>query len=93
MKALNNRIFLKKDNAVLKKGNIHLIKKEGMYAPPYSGIIVEVGPSVKDKDYIKGVRVTFTDLSGIELCINGEDIFSIRENDITSIIPNNWSIE
>lgn len=93
IKAVNNRILLKKDRAITAKGNIQLIKSEGMYAPPYSGVIISVGPDVKDTDYAEGVRVTFSDMAGVEFDVNGETIFSIRENDVTSIIPANWRVE
>lgn len=93
IKALTNRVFLKKDEAIKKKGSIHLVKTEGMYAPPYSGTIIAVGPDVKDKDIVEGERVTFTDIAGVEFDVNGNTIFSIRENDITSIIGHDVTIE
>lgn len=93
IKALNNRILLKKDKAITKRGSIHLIKTEGMYAPPYSGVIISVGDNVKDSDIKKGKRVTFTDMAGVEFDINDETIFSIREQDITSVIDHGVSIE
>ena len=51
IKPLGNRIFLNKDEQPEKKGNIILIKKEGQFAPPYSGTIIGVGDGVKDKDF------------------------------------------
>jgi len=71
IKAVNNRILLKKDRAITAKGNIQLIKTEGMDAPPYSGVIISVGPDVKDTDYAEGVRVTFSDMAGVEFDVNG----------------------
>ena len=86
IKAIKNRIFLKKDEQPEKIGNIYVPKSEGQYAPPYSGTIISVGNEVEDKDYKEGVRVLFHDLAGSEFEVNGEKIFSIRENDITAIL-------
>jgi len=86
IKAIKNRIFLKKDEQPEKIGSIYVPKTEGQYAPPYSGTIISVGEDVEDKDYQVGVRVYFHDLAGTEFEHNGEKIFSIRENDITAIL-------
>ena len=86
IKAIKNRIFLKKDEQPDKIGNIYVPKQEGQYAPPYSGTILSVGEEVEDKDYQPGVKVLFHDLAGTEFEHNGEKIFSIRENDVTAII-------
>jgi len=86
VKAIKNRIFLKKDEQPEKIGNIYVPKTEGQYAPPYSGTIISVGEDVKDKDYKVGVKVYFHDLAGTEFEHDGEKIFSIRENDITAIL-------
>ena len=50
IKPLGNRIFIKKDQQPDKKGSILLIKQDGMYAPPYSGLITGVGDGVEDSD-------------------------------------------
>ena len=86
MKALNNRIFLKKDEDSGKIGEFFVPKKEGMYAPPYTGTIICVGPDVKDLDFREGVKVAFHDLAGIEVMIGDEKIFSLRDIDITAIL-------
>ena len=86
IKPLGNRIFLKKDEQPDRKGDIILLKKEGMYAPPYSGTIIGVGDGVEDKEYQIGTRVLFHDLAGIEFKHGEETIFSLRERDITAII-------
>lgn len=86
IKAIKNRIFLKKDKQPEKIGNIYIPKTEGQYAPPYSGTIISVGDDVEDSDFKEGVRVLFHDLAGTEFEHNGEKIFSIRENDITAIL-------
>ena len=86
IKPLGNRIFLKKDEQPDRKGDIILLKKEGMYAPPYSGTIIGVGDGVEDKEYQIGTRVLFHDLAGIEFEHEEETIFSLRERDITAII-------
>lgn len=86
IKAIKNRIFLKKDEQPDKIGNIYVPKSEGQYAPPYSGTIISVGGDIKDKDYQVGVKVLFHDLAGTEFKYNDETIFSIRENDVTAII-------
>jgi|TARA_R110001599_G_scaffold33320_1_gene108027 co-chaperonin GroES (HSP10) len=86
IKPLGNRIFLKKDPQQEQKGEIILLKKEGMYAPPYAGTIIGIGSEVKDKDYQIGTKVLFHDLAGLEFDHNKESIFSLREQDITAII-------
>ena len=91
--ALNNRIFLIKDKPINKKGNLFLVKKEGMYAPPYSGVIISVGSNVKDIELKKGIRITFHDIAGVEFLFKDNLIFSIRETDVTSIIGNDVIIE
>ena len=86
IKPLGNRIFLKKDEQPDRKGDIILLKKDGMYAPPYSGTIIGIGDEVEDKEYQIGVKVLFHDLAGIEFQHAEETIFSLRERDITAII-------
>lgn len=86
IKAIKNRIFLKKDKQPEKIGNIYIPKTEGQYAPPYSGTIISVGDDVEDSDFKEGVHVLFHDLAGTEFEHSGEKIFSIRENDITAIL-------
>jgi len=86
IKAIKNRIFLKKDEQPEKIGNIYVPKTEGQYAPPYSGTIISVGEDVEDTDFKVGVKVLFHDLAGTEFDYDGEKIFSIRENDITAIL-------
>jgi len=92
IKPLGNRIFVKKDGQPEKKGNIILLKSEGAYAPPYSGIITGVGKDIEDKDYKIGERVLFHDTAGSEITIQGENIFFIRESDVTAIIEKNVQI-
>lgn len=86
IKAIKNRIFLKKDEYPEKLGLIYVPKLEGQHTPPYSGIIISVGSEVEDVDYKEGVKVLFHDLAGTEFEINNEKIFSIRENDILAIV-------
>jgi co-chaperonin GroES (HSP10) len=86
MKALKNRIFLKKDEDSGKIGEFFVPKTEGMYAPPYSGTILCVGPDVTDTDFKEGVKVSFHDLAGVEIELDGEKIFSIRDIDVTAIL-------
>ena len=86
IKPIGKRIFLKKDPQPEKKGNIILLKKEGMMAPPYAGTIISVGSDVEDKDFQIGVKVLFHDLAGLEFMHNEEKILSLRERDITAII-------
>ena len=86
IKAIKNRIFLKKDEQLEKIGSIYLPKTEGHYAPPYSCTIISVGEDVEDADFKVGVKVLFHDLAGTEFDYDGEKIFSIRENDITAIL-------
>ncbi len=92
IKAIKNRIFLKKDEYPEKIGLIYVPKLEGQYAPPYSGTIISIGPDVKDRDYQIGVKVLFYDLAGTEFEINGERIFSINENNVLAVI-NDKNIE
>jgi len=89
IKPLGNRIFLEKDEQPDRKGNIILLKKDGMYAPPYSGTIVGVGLDVEDKDFQIGSKVLFHDLAGTEFKYNSKKVFSLREKDITAIIDKN----
>jgi co-chaperonin GroES (HSP10) len=86
IKAIKNRIFLKKDEYPEKIGLIYVPKLEGQYAPPYSGTVISIGSEVEDHDYQVGIRVLFHDLAGTEFEVNGEKVFSIRENDILAIV-------
>lgn len=86
IKAIKNRIFIKKDELPEKIGSIYVPKTEGQYAPPYSGTIISVGNDIEDDDYKVGVKVLFHDLAGTEFKYNGETVFSIRENDVTAIL-------
>ena len=86
VKAIKNRIFLKKDKYPEKIGSVYIPNLKGQYAPPYSGTIISVGSLVKDSDYKIGVKVLFHDLAGTEFEIDGNTIFSIRETDILAII-------
>jgi co-chaperonin GroES (HSP10) len=86
LKPLGNRIFLKKDKQPDRKGEIILLKTDGMYAPPYAGTIIGIGNEVEDKEYQIGVKVLFHDLAGIEFKEGEDTIFSLRERDITAII-------
>ncbi len=86
IKAIKNRIFIKKDELPEKIGSIYVPKIEGQYAPPYSGTIISIGGDIEDSDYQIGSRVLFHDLAGTEFKYNDETIFSIRESDVTAII-------
>lgn len=86
MKAINNRIFLKKDEDSGKIGEFFVPKKEGMYAPPYTGTILCVGSNVTDPDFKEGTKVAFHDLAGVEIMVEGEKIFSLRDTDISAIL-------
>jgi co-chaperonin GroES (HSP10) len=88
IKAIKNKIFLKKDEFPEKIGLIYVPKVEGQYAPPYSGTIISLGGDITDEDYQVGARVLFHDLAGTEFEIAGEKIFSITENDVMAIIKN-----
>ena len=92
IKPLGDRIFIKKDEQLEKSGSIILAKKEGMYAPPYAGLITGVGFDVEDSEYQIGMKVIFHDLAGVEYKYNSDTIFSLRENDITAIIDKNIQI-
>ena len=92
IKPLGDRIFIKKDEQLEKMGSIILAKKEGMHAPPYSGLITGIGYDVTDSEYQIGLRVVFHDLAGIEYKYNNDTIFSLREKDITAIIDKNVRI-
>ena len=72
--------------------SIILIKKEGQFAPPYSGTIIGVGDGVEDKDFQIGIKILFHDLAGSEFKYNGEKVLSIRERDVTAIIDKNVKI-
>jgi len=92
IKPLGNRIFIKKDEQQERKGNIILLKKEGMFAPPYSGFITGVGDDVEDKDFKIGVKVLFHDLAGSEFKYENKTVLSLRERDITAIIDKNVQV-
>jgi len=92
LKPLGDRIFLKKDEQLEKSGSIILIKKDGMHAPPYSGIITGVGAAVEDEDFKIGIKVLFQDLAGNEFKYDGNTVFSLREKDITAIIDKNIQV-
>ncbi len=92
IKPLGNRIFLKKDEQPERKGSIILLKKEGQFAPPYSGTIIGVGDGVEDNDFKIGIKVLFHDLAGTEIKYKGKTILSLRERDITAIIDKNVQI-
>lgn len=89
LKPLGNRIFIEKDQQPEKNGSIILLKKEGMYAPPYSGVITGIGDGVEDSDYKIGTKILFHDLAGSEFKYDGNTVFQLRENDITAIIDKN----
>lgn len=91
IKALGNRIFLEKDTLPEKVGNIIMPEVKGQYAPPYSGIVISVGPGVEDPDIIEGAHILFHDLAGVEFEVNGNTVFSIREHDVTAILVKNIS--
>ena len=86
IKVIKNRIILIKDEQPDKIGLIYVPKLEGQHAPPYSGTIISVGPDVEDTDYEEGVRVLFHDLAGTEFEVDGQKVFSIRDNDVTAIL-------
>lgn len=91
--ALGNRILLIKDKIPEYKGELWVPTKDELYAPPYSGVIISVGPDVEDPDLVEDVRVSFHDLAGIEFDYGDQKIFSIRENDVTAILEKNLEIE
>lgn len=92
IKPLGDRIFIKKDEQLNKIGHIILAKKEGMHAPPYSGLITGIGLDVVDNEYQIGMKIIFHDLAGVEYKYKGNTIFSLREKDITAIIDKNVQI-
>ena len=92
IKPLGNRIFLKKDEQPEKQGSIILLKKEGMFAPPYAGTIIGIGDEVNDNDYKIGSHVLFHDLAGMEIKYKDEIIISLREKEITAIIDKNVKV-
>lgn len=93
LKVLGNRILLIKDTIPEYKGNLYIPRKEALYAPPYSGVIISVGSKVMDTDLVEGVRISFHDLAGIEFEFDNQKILSIRENDVTAILEKNLIIE
>jgi len=86
MKAIGNRIIIKKDKPNEMEGSIWVPKKDGKYAPPYIGTVICVGPLVKDSEYKEGIRVLFHDLAGTEFMYEGDKYLSVKEKEITSII-------
>ena len=89
IKPLGKRIFIENDKAPENEAGIILPKTEGMFAPPYSGIITGIGTDVEDTDYALGMRVLFHDSAGTEVPYNNSIVFFIYESDICGIIENN----
>ena len=92
LKALGNRVFIIKDEQPEMAGSIMLIKKEGEYAPPYSGEVIAVGSEVTDEDITVGAKIAFHDLAGVEFDFYGQKILSLRDIDITGILEKNVKI-
>jgi chaperonin GroES len=88
IKAIKNRIFIKKDERPDKIGLIYVPKVEDQHAPPYSGTIISIGSAVLDPDYKIGTKILFYDLCGTEFEINGEKILSIKEDEVLAIVEN-----
>jgi len=86
IKPIGRRIIIKKGPQPGRKGDIILLKKEGMMPPPYSGTIISVGDEVEDKEFQPGIKVLFHDLAGTEVMYEGEKFINLRERDITAII-------
>lgn len=93
IKAIRDRILLIQDKITKTAAGIILISKEGHNLPPFSGTIISVGESVKDKEYKEGVRVIFHDLAGTEVEYKGIKYYNIRERDVTAIVEKNVTIE
>ena len=89
MRAIKNRIFLKKDEYPEKIGLIYVPNLEGQYAPPYSGTVISVGSDIIDEDIKIGNRVLFHDLAGVEFVIDDQKIFSIRDIDVIAVLIDN----
>jgi co-chaperonin GroES (HSP10) len=86
IKPIGKRLFIKQDPQPEKKGDIILLEKKGMLAPPYSGTVISVGDEVEDKDFQPGVKILYHDLAGTEIIYKDETFINLREHDITAII-------
>lgn len=92
LQALGNRVFIIKEELPAMAGTIHLIKKEGEYAPPYCGEVISVGKDVTDEDIVVGAKIAFHDFGGVEFDFYGQKILSLRDTDITGILEKNVKI-
>jgi co-chaperonin GroES (HSP10) len=86
IKAIKNRIFIKKNKLPDQIGSIYIPKTTGKFAPPYLGTIVSIGSTVTDPDYYVGALVAFHDLAGFEFTVDDEIFYSIIEQDIIAVI-------
>tara|TARA_R100000908_G_scaffold59783_1_gene36574 strand:- start:1376 stop:1681 length:306 start_codon:yes stop_codon:yes gene_type:complete len=91
--ALNDRIFLTKD-IITETGGIILpaYGKDEHNAPPYTGTVISVGPKITDPDIAVGARLLWHDLAGFNIDMDGEKIYSIREQDVVAIVEKNSEI-
>lgn len=85
MKAVNDRILIKKDTYPELKNGIYRIVSDDYQAPPYTGEVVSIGPDINDPDIQIGSKIGFHDLSGIEFHIGESRYMNIRYQDITFI--------
>ena len=83
---------MKKTLKKIKARSILLLPKDGFNSPPYTGVIFSVGPEVEDPDYKAGVRILFHDLAGFTIELDGQKIYSIREQDVAAIIEKKITI-
>lgn len=86
IKAIKNKIFLKKDEYPEKIGMLYVPKLEGQHAPPYAGTVVSIGNDVTDSDITIGTKLLFHDLAGTEFTVDNDKYFSINETDVIAII-------
>lgn len=86
IKAIKNKIFIKRDMPIEKIGSIYVPSNADSLNNQYSGVIVSIGSNIADNDLNVGDRILFKDLAGMEFYVNNEAFYSISDTDILAII-------
>ena len=69
-----------------------IIYEDEHNAPPYTGTVISVGPKITDPDIAVGARLLWHDLAGFNIDMDGEKIYSIREQDVVAVVEKNSEI-
>jgi chaperonin GroES len=90
---MNDRVFIRrlKERAIT-RGGIHLT--DSAQEKPHFGVVVSAGHAVRDPHLARGyVMVTFGKYAGTEIEIDGEELLSMREEEVTAIITDRHLVE